>query len=115
MENPERPAGRGLSLSLIQKLAICATLLAEAMFLFTGGCQVEMWKIESYSDRSSHHYVVVQSASPPQYAIPAGTCVDWGRTIAVAVGILLVGGVTIILLGLVSARAWRSIISSLSH
>ena len=113
MENPDRPARdgrrRGIKLNLTQKFAVCATLIVEAVFLFAGGCQVRMWQLKFYDHQ------VIRSANPPPYAFPAGACMDWGRTIAVAIGILLAGGVATFLLGLISRRAWRSIVSSLSH
>lgn len=109
-ERADRPGRRwGLNLSLIQKLAVCVTLLVEAIFLFVGGCQVGIWRLVG----SNHQ--IVRSVSRPYNAYSAGTCMDWGRTIAVGIGILLVGGVVTFLLGLISERAQRNIISSLSH
>jgi len=100
LEKPERTANhaphRGVNLSFIQKLAVSATLLAVAVFLFAGGCQVDMWQVGGNE--------VVRSASRPEYGAHVGRCMDLGRTMAVFSGILLVGGVATFLLGLMPAR-----------
>lgn len=69
-------------LNLAQKLSVSATLLAVAVFLFAGGCQTTNWQ-DRWGDSK---------------------CMDGGRTIAVSIGILLVGGVVTFLLGLIPVR-----------
>lgn len=104
LEKPERTANHApywsMNLTLIQKLAVSVTLLVVAIFLFAGGCQVAMW--------SKYNGTIVRCAGKPYGAASqVGTCMDWGRTLAVTVGILLVGGVATFLLGLMSARKAR--------